>query len=188
MPEFNFFENDIVWNNFPIVTGRTRLRRLARTDLADFQHYRNDEAVGRYQGWLPQTDADAAIFLEQKGEAEFFQPGIWFQIGIADRETDAFIGDIGICLSAEEPEVEIGFTLRRQSQSLGLGSEAIGAVVGFIFEETEIRRIVGVTDARNIAAIRLLEKLGMQRLQTNKALFRGSPCEEHLYALHRSQT
>lgn len=175
-------------NKFPIVTGRTLLRGLAPTDLADFQHYRHDEEVGRYQGWLPQTDADAAIFLKESGEAEFFQPGIWFQIGIADRETDALIGDIGICLSARESEAEIGFTLRRQSQGLGLGSEAIGAVIVFLFEETDIRRIVGVADARNVAAIKLLEKLGMQRLQTNKALFRGSPCEEHLFALHRSPT
>ncbi len=111
-------------NKFPIVTGRTRLRRLAPTGLANFQHYRNDEAVSRYQSWLPQTDPDAAVYLEQKGEAEFFQPGTWFQIGIADRETDALIGDIGICLSADEPEVEIGFALRRQSQGLGLGGEA----------------------------------------------------------------
>lgn len=175
-------------NKFPIVTSRTLLRRLAPTDLAEFQHYRRDEEVGRYQGWLPQTDADAAIFLKENGEAEFFQPGIWFQIGIADRETNALIGDIGICLSSTKSEVEIGFTLGRQSQGLGLGSEAIGAMVVFLFKEKDIRRVVGVTDAQNIAAIKLLEKLGMQRLQTNEALFRGSPCEEHLYALHRLLT
>jgi len=170
------------------VTGRTVLRRLVPTDLADFQHYRHDEEVGRYQGWLPQTDDDAAIFLKENGEADFFRPAIWFQIGIADRETDALIGDIGLCLSATETEVEIGFALRRQSQGLGLGGEAIGAVVDFLFEETDIQRIIGITDARNVAAIKLLEKLGMQRLQTNKAIFRGSPCKEHLFALHRSQT
>ena len=175
-------------NVFPIVTSRTLLRRLSPTDLADFQLYRHDEEVGRYQDWLPQTDADAAIFLKEHGEAEFFQPGIWFQVGIAERETDALIGDIGICLSESEPEVEIGFTLRRQSQGLGIGREAVGELVDFLFEQTDIRRIVGVADARNIAAIKLLEKLGMQRLQTNKALFRGSPCEEHVFALHRLST
>lgn len=62
-----------------------------------------------------------------------------------------------------------------------------GAAVAFIFEKTDIRRVIGVTDSRNIASLRLLENLGMQRLQTDTALFRGSPCEEHLYALHRSQ-
>lgn len=180
-------ETDIVSDTFSIETDRTRLRRLAPADLTNFQRYRSDEGVGLYQDWIPQSDADATDFLKEKGAAEFFQPGTWFQLGIADRETDALIGDIGICLSADQSEVEIGFTLCRQSQGLGLGSEAVSAAVAFVFEETDIRRIVGITDTRNIASLRLLEKLGMQRLQTDTALFRGSPCEEHLYALHRSQ-
>jgi len=175
-------------SEFLILTERTRLRRLTPADLADFQHYRSDEEVGLYQDWTPQSDTDAAIFLEQKGTAEFFQPGTWFQLGIADRQTDRLIGDIGICLSADESEVEIGFSLCRQSQGLGLASEAVKAAVAFIFKETDIPQIIGITDTRNIASLRLLEKLGMQRLQTDTALFRGSPCEEHLYALHRPQT
>lgn len=170
---------------FPIVTDRTVLRRLTPADLVDFQHYRHDEEVGRYQGWLPQTDAEATALLEKYGEAEFFQPGIWFQVGIADRETDTLIGDIGTCLSASEPEAEIGFSLCRESQGLGLGTEAIGAMIKFLFEQTDIRRIIGVTDARNIAAMKTLEKLGMRRLQTNMAMFQGAPCEEHLFALDR---
>ena len=175
-------------SEFLILTEHTRLRRLAPADLADFQRYRSDEEVGLYQDWMPQSDTNAAIFLEQMGTAEFFQPGTWFQLGIADRETDVLIGDIGICLSAAESEVEIGFTLCRQSQGLGLASEAVNAAVAFIFEETDIHRIIGIVDTRNIASSRLLEKLGMQCLQTDTALFRGSPCEEHLYALHRPQT
>ena len=173
---------------FPIVTERIRLRRLTPADLADFQHYRHDEEVCRYQGWLPQTDAEATALLEKYGEAEFLQPGIWFQVGIADRESDALIGDIGVCLSASETEAEIGFSLRGESQGLGLGTEAIGAMIDRLFEQTDIRRVVGITDARNIAAMKLLEKLGMQRLQTNKAMFRELPCEEHLFALDRIET
>ncbi len=174
-----------VTNKFPLATERILLRRLVPSDLANFQDYRHDEEVGQYQGWSPQSDTEAAIALEKYGAAKFFQPGVWFQIGIADRETDALIGDIGVCLSAKEPEAEFGFTLRRQSQGSGLASEAIGALMAFLFAETDIRRIVGITDARNIAAMKLLEKLGMRRLQTNKAIFRGAPCEEHVFILQR---
>lgn len=172
---------------FPVVTDRIVLRRLSPADLADFQHYRHDEGVGRYQDWLPQPDADATVLLEKYARAEFFQPGMWFQVGIADRETDTLIGDIGTCLSGSDPEAEIGFSLRRESQGLGLGTEAIGAMIEYLFEQTDIRRVIGVADARNIAAKRLLERLGMQCLQTNKAMFRGLPCEEHVFALDRDQ-
>lgn len=56
------------------MTDRTVLRRLAPADLADFQHYRHDEEVGRYQGWVPQTDAEATVLLKKYSEAKFFQP------------------------------------------------------------------------------------------------------------------
>lgn len=111
----------MVLTNFPIVTDRTRLRRLVPSDLADFQYYRHDEDAGRYQGWLPQTDAEATLFLEQMGSAELFRPGEWFQLGIADRETDTLIGDIGICVSATEPEAEIGFTVGRNKATQETG-------------------------------------------------------------------
>jgi hypothetical protein len=76
-----------VTDKLPIVTGRTVLRRLAPTDPADFQHYRHDEDVGQYQDWLPQMEADAVNFLNKSAVVEFFQPGKWFQIGIAKGAT-----------------------------------------------------------------------------------------------------
>jgi hypothetical protein len=42
------------------------LRRLATADLAAFQAYRTDAALGRYQGWSPMTDAEARAFLEER--------------------------------------------------------------------------------------------------------------------------
>ena len=39
---------------FPRTTARLVLRRFAARDLAAFQAYRCDPAVGRYQGWSVQ--------------------------------------------------------------------------------------------------------------------------------------
>lgn len=172
-------------NVLPIVTDRLVLRRLTPADMAAFQIYRHDEEVGQYQDWQPQTDAEAIVFLEEQTKTELFQPGVWFQIGIADRETGALIGDIGVCLSDVGAEAEIGFTLRRQSQGLGLARESVAALLEFLFEHTDINKIVGIVDARNTAAIRLLEKVGMRFVQTNEAIFRDSPCEELVYELLR---
>jgi RimJ/RimL family protein N-acetyltransferase len=171
--------------DFPIVTDRTLLRRLSPTDLAKFQSYRRDEEVGRYQGWLPQSELAALDFLKESSVANFFRPEVWFQIGIAERETDVLIGDIGICLSASEPECEIGFTLCQRSQGFGLGREAVAAAVAYIFDETDVHRVIGVTDSRNIAAIKLLQNIGLRHTQTKEAIFRGSLCEEHHFELSR---
>lgn len=166
-------------------SSRIILRRLTSADLADFQSYRNDQDVGLCQGWSQQSDADALKFLQEMGAAEFFRPGTWFQIGIADRDTNSLLGDIGICVRHDEVEAEIGFSLRRQSHGLGLGSEAVREAISYIFDSAKCDQVIAITDTRNLSAIRLLEGLGMQRTSTDGAVFRGQPCEEHTFVLQR---
>ena len=52
-----------------------------------------------------------------------------------------------------------------------------------LFEHTAVARIVAVTDARNTPSLRLLERVGMIRIATQAALFRGQACIEHTHAL-----
>ncbi len=59
----------------PHETPRTRLRRLRGSDLAPFQAYRGDPAVGRWQGWAPMDDAAAAAFLQDMADSAFCPPG-----------------------------------------------------------------------------------------------------------------
>jgi len=166
---------------------RTALRRLRATDLGAFQSYRHDPAVGRYQGWLPMADDAALAFLEEMAAAPPFVPGEWFQIGIAERQGDALIGDIGVCVAADGAEAEIGFTLAAPAQGRGLAREAVRQAMALVFAVTGVQRIVAITDARNTAAIRLLDALGMPCVSSSEALFRGEPCVEHTFVLARPQ-
>jgi hypothetical protein len=45
------------------------LRRLRADDLAEFQAYRRDPELGRYQGWLPVSDEEALAFLREMNAA-----------------------------------------------------------------------------------------------------------------------
>ena len=161
------------------------LRRLAASDLRAFQAYRGDPDVGRYQGWLPMTDAEAGVFLEHMAAAEPFVPGAWFQFGIADRNSSVLIGDIGVCVAPDGEHAEIGFTLQAASQGRGLGFEAVRAVVDLLLDRVKVPRVVAITDARNLPSIRLLERVGMRRVETASTSFRGEPCIEHRFAISR---
>jgi len=114
-----------------------------------------------------------------------FEPRTWCQIGIAERPTGTLIGDIGIHVAAGGQEAEIGFSLRAQSQGFGLATEAVSAAICLLFEHTAVERLTGITDARNLPSIRLLERLGMQRVAVIRTVFRGEPCVEYQYALAR---
>ena len=68
-------------------------------------------------------DASAAAFLDTMASAPIGIPGEWFQIAVADRSTDALIGDIGICLRNDSTRTaEIGFHYRAD----GAGARASG--------------------------------------------------------------
>lgn len=167
----------------PRSTERVTLRRLCRDDLRAFQAYRLDPIVGQYQGWSPMSDAHALSFLDEMNVATALAPGEWFQMGIADRRSNTLIGDIGVRISGDGLEAEIGFTLDRCHQGQGLAREAVGEVVALIFEVTDVRRVVAVTDARNDSARKLLSTLGMAHVGKQEAIFRGQPCLEDTFAL-----
>jgi len=164
---------------------RVVLRRLAPSDLADFQRYRHDPEVGRYQGWKPWPDAEASAFIDAMSVVAPFPRGEWLQIAIADRDTGRLVGDIGICLAEDGTQAEVGFSLDRERQGHGLATEAVRLVIALLFAQTGVVRVIGVTDARNLASIRLLERVGMRRLQSFDSTFRGEPCVEHLYGVTR---
>lgn len=162
------------------------LRRLAPADLGAFQAYRHDAVVGRYQGWAPTPDEDARELLRHMATTALLQPGVWCQVGIADPRNQQLIGDISLLLAGDGRQAEIGFTLRRQSQGRGLATAAVREAIRLVFERTRAEAVVGTVDARNVASIRLLRRVGMQRVETRNATSLGGPYTECVFATHRA--
>ncbi len=169
----------------PRTFGRVSLRRLAAADLPTFQAYRHDAGVGQYQDWVPLSDEDASQFIADMSHAVLFPRGHWVQLAIADRRSNELIGDLGICVAADGAAAEIGITLASAAQGMGFATDALQAVIDLTFDQASVSRIVAVVDARNLPAIRLLERVGMRRVDTVAARFRGQPCVEHVYGLPR---
>lgn len=166
------------------MTKRIILRRLKVSDLANFQAYRRDPEVARYQGWQAMSDSEARMFLSEMNAAIPLQSGQWYQIGIARQSDNVLIGDIGICVS-NNAEAEIGFTLSRGSQGQGLGSEAVREAIDFVFACSDVDQLVGITDERNLPSIRLLERVGMSQRDRIATEFQGEPCVEYVFTLSR---
>lgn len=171
--------------NLPVDFGLAQLRRLHVDDLAAFQAYRAIPELGRYQGWTPMPEHEAIDFLTRMHEKPLLRRGEWIQLGIADRTTQELIGDIGIYLSDDGAGAEIGFTLAPQSQGRGIATAAVRAAVQLVFENTPVRHVTGMTDTRNLASARLLERAGFIYRHDREALFRDQPCTEKVYTLER---
>ena len=157
----------------PVHTPRLRLRRLGAGDLVAFQACRSDPGLARFQGWQAMDDAAALAFLLDMAGCDFCARGHWFQLGIAQRDGDGLVGDIGIQLHADGRTAQIGFTLARAAHGRGLATEAVQAAVDLIWAHTAAQRVLAVTDTRNAASVRLLHRVGLRPFSTLAVTFRG---------------
>lgn len=169
----------------PILADPALLRRFAVNDLHAFQSYRHDPDLGRYQGWSPLTDSEALVFIEEMRVGAILQPGEWSQIAIADPGTDELIGDLGLFLAPDASYAEVGFTLSRAAQGRGVATAAVRATIDMVFGYTPARRVFGITDTRNTASVRVLERAGMQRLESREVVFKGEACTEWIFIKDR---
>jgi aminoglycoside 6'-N-acetyltransferase len=161
------------------------LRRLSALDLAAFQAYRTDAELGRYQGWSAMSNSEARVFLDEMNRLPLFRPGEWAQIGIAEPDTLALAGDIGLYLAEDSCHAEIGFTLARPAQGRGLATAAVLEAIQLVFQFTTAQRALGITDARNHASIAVLERAGMRKQEERNVVFHGEPCLEYVFGLPR---
>jgi RimJ/RimL family protein N-acetyltransferase len=162
------------------------LRRLQSSDLAAFQAYRAIPELGRFQGWSPLSDSDAQAFIHEMADAPLFSPGNWVQLGIADPASNRLLGDIGLYVADDERSAEVGFTLKPAAQGRGVATAAVRAALTLLFSVTNVQEVLGVTDVRNLASSRLLERVGFEHKETCRAAFRGEACMEATYVFHRS--
>ena len=91
-------------------------------------------------------------------------------------------------VSEEHAQAEVGYTLHPDHQGKGYATELSRALVDLGFRETELHRIIGRLDARNIASRRVLEKAGMRveaHLVENE-LVKGEWTDELICALLRT--
>jgi RimJ/RimL family protein N-acetyltransferase len=173
---------------FPAIeTERLRLRRFRADDAITFAGYRADPDVARFQGWAAGYPLDAAErFVAEMAVARPGVPGGWFQIAIADRATDALLGDCVVHVLAADPATaEIGYTIAPARQGCGYATEAVRALLVYVFEALAVRAVHAITDARNTPSIRLVERVGMERVNTVPTTFKGERCVEYTYELAR---
>jgi RimJ/RimL family protein N-acetyltransferase len=169
-----------------IETERLVLRRFERDDVEAFAAYRGDPDVARYQSWQDYTHAEAEAFVAEMLGTDPGVPGEWFQFAIAERATARLIGDCALVLDAgDPPTAEIGYTLDPGARGRGFATEAVGALIDYVFDRQGAAGIRAVTDTRNAPSIAVAERLGMRRIATVRTTFKGAACDEHTFELRR---
>jgi RimJ/RimL family protein N-acetyltransferase len=169
-------------------TARLVVRRFDLADAAMFAAYRSDHEVARYQSWDSYTLERAERFVRDIRAAHPGVPGEWFQFAVADASSDQLVGDVALRVDGRDvTRAEMGFTFAPGSQGKGYATEAVRGVIDLAFGPLGVALVYAIADARNHRSIALLERIGMERVSTQRALFKGEWCEEHTYELGRGE-
>ena len=147
-----------------IETDRLILRRFELSDAqAMFDNWASDDEVTKYLTWPSYTDVSA---VEQKLEQWVSQYGQddCYRWAITLKENDPQpIGSIDVCHWREDGEApEIGYCMGRRWWHRGIMSEALGAVIEFMFDRVGVERIVARHDVNNPHSGGVMRKCGMK--------------------------
>jgi RimJ/RimL family protein N-acetyltransferase len=125
-----------------------------------FKDYAQDPEVTRYLSWKPhQNIREAEEFLLACGR-------LWrekkdFAYTITLKDDDRFMGMFG--LHPMNLMIEVGYALARPHWGKGYMTEALRAVIDWVFTQPDIFRVQAFCDVDNIGSARVMEKAGMER-------------------------
>ena len=143
-------------------TERLVLRRFVPDDVhAMFANWTNDEDVTRFLTWPAHvsegvTEAVVDSWVQQYHQPEFYQ---W---AIELRKLDEPIGSISVVELLEDVgSAEIGYCIGKSWWQQGVTSEALEAVIDYLFAEVGALRVCAKHDARNPNSGRVMRHCGM---------------------------
>lgn len=145
-----------------IETSRLVLRRFEESDAKDmYERWAGDLEVCKFLSWGPHTSVEASrrrilSWLEGYKRDNSY---VW---AIEFKRLGTAIGSISVELSDDKSDsCEVGYCLAKDYWSRGIMSEALIAVMHYLFYEIGYQRIQAKHDTMNVASGRVMQKAGM---------------------------
>lgn len=156
--------------NAIITTKRLILREIAEEDQHGIFALDSDPEVLRYLNLPLMKNLQEAQKVVHYIQKQYKENGIgrWAMIL---RENNEFIGWCGIklmndhVLNNRTNYYDIGYRLLAKRWGAGYATEAAEACIEYAFDEMKLKEIHGTAMFGNFASARVLEKLGMERIE-----------------------
>jgi ribosomal-protein-alanine N-acetyltransferase len=145
-----------------LLTPRLRLRKLTMDDVQlYFTRIGSSAEVTKYMLFSPHRDISESVASVEKALRRY-REGKCYRFCIALRETDELIGIIEpLRFEEQESSCSFAYMLAKDVWGRGYGTEALAAVLDFLFSRMEIRRVEADHMAENAASGAVMRKAGM---------------------------
>lgn len=148
-----------------IETDRLILRRFTPDDApAMYKNWASDDEVTKYLMWPSHGDVSVSEtvlrdWVGNYAKDDFYQWAIVFK-----EYSDEPIGSIAVVntVDASVGKAHIGYCIGKPWWHKGITSEALGAVMDFLFNEVGVNRVESRHDPRNPNSGAVMKKCGMK--------------------------
>jgi RimJ/RimL family protein N-acetyltransferase len=151
-------------------TARLTLRRFTEADAANlFALHADPEVIRHTSAWFEgggrPVDFDTVVRRTLPGFlARYERDGAFAFWAADDLQSGVFQGWFQFSPAATPGQVELGYRLRKAVWGQGLATEGARALVECGFEDLGVARVVASALLANPASIRVMEKVGLRRL------------------------
>ena len=146
-----------------IETDRLILRRFVSEDyISMFNNWASDPEVSKFLTWQTHDSVDVSRTITNDWVSSY-EKNDFYQWAIAFKTApDDPFGSISVVHTDEDIlSFEIGYCITKKHWRQGITSEALAAVIGFLFENTDVNRIEAVHDINNPNSGKVMQKCGM---------------------------
>ena len=127
-----------------------------------YRNWASDPEVTKFLSWPAYKSVDTAHEILDIWTKQYSDPA-FYQWAIELKELGAPIGSISVVNHDDRVEmVEIGFCIGKPWWGRGVMTEAMAAVMGYLFEEVGVQRIEAGHDPENPASGAVQRKCGLK--------------------------
>lgn len=139
------------------------LRKFELADAEDmYKNWANDDDVTKYITWpthmnIETTRNVVSQYVKESALESYYH---WC---IESKKTKEAIGSIGVFHMSENTNTfEVGYCIGKSYWNQGVTTEALSAVINFLFSEVDVNRIEARHDTNNPASGKVMSKCGLK--------------------------
>ena len=152
-----------------------------------FRNWASDPEVTRYLTWPTYEKVETAYLILDQWIGEYEKMN-FYQWMIVPKDLGEPIGSISVVHQNDDiQEAEVGYCIGSRWWHKGIVTEALDAVISFLFTEVGINRIAARHDTNNPHSGAVMRKCGMKYEGTSRASDRNNQgiCDTAHYAILR---
>ena len=168
-----------------IETPRLILRQARLEDAEPmFRNWANDEDVTKYLTWPTHGSAEVTKQVVA-GWVESYEKDDYYHWMIVLKESDEPIGSLLASIVGRAQSAHIGYCIGKAWWHQGIMTEALAAVMDFLFDEVGYHRIESMHDPNNPNSGKVMAKCGMKFEGTHRQADRNNQgiCDASYYGL-----